>query len=60
MLVNAVISNGMEEDDEPVDDLGLGYDENYYASMYSMQYGYMDEFENAYEMAKDQIGCRVL
>lgn len=54
--MNTVISQGLEEDEDPVDDLGLGYDESYYASMYSMSYGYMDEFENAYEMAKDQIG----
>lgn len=58
--MNTVISQGLEEDEDPVDDLGLGYDESYYASMYSMSYGYMDEFENAYEMAKDQIGWRVL
>ena len=58
-LVNDVVGVCMEtEEDSEAQDMYMAGVDSYFPEMYYPSY--VDEFENAYEMAKDQIGCRIL
>ena len=59
-LVNEIVGNVMEteEDAAETQDMYIAGVNSFFPEMYYPTY--VDEFENAYEMAKDQIGCRIL
>jgi hypothetical protein len=59
LLVNNVVNNCISDEEHGSPEAGEGYlGFSEYPELYYQPY--LDEFENAYEMAKDQIGCRVL